>query len=145
MRKTILIADDDNCLAELLARRCESIGFDTIVVDNAQCAQFAMISEQPDLAILDLNMPAANDGDVFELLSTDPQLTDMPIIILTGQKDRATIQLCESLQTHYVPKQGAVWSRLKSTIKELLADTQNCASLVQSPRSPLHSRIPTVV
>lgn len=134
--KTILIADDDNGLAELLARRCESMGFDTIVVDNAQCALLAMLSEQPDLAILDLNMPAANDGGVLELLATDPELADIAVIILTGQKDQTTIQHCESLDAHYVPKQGNVWRRLRTLITELVGDRRtpsNIDSVVLRP------------
>ena len=43
--KTVLIADNDLGLAEMLARRCESIGLKTIVVDNAECMQEAVNSE----------------------------------------------------------------------------------------------------
>ncbi|APZ90996.1 response regulator [Fuerstiella marisgermanici] len=116
----ILIADDDLGLAEVLAMRCEAAGLETIVVDNAQCALLAILSEQPDVAVLDLNMPAANDGDVLELLATDPELSQTPVIILTGQKDHETIERCRSLMVHYIPKQRNVWIRLKRTIEQLL-------------------------
>lgn len=120
MNGKILIADDDLGLAESLAMRCENIGLDTIVVDNAQCAQLAIVCEQPDIAVLDLNMPPADGGDVLALLETDPELSDLPVIILTGQKDRGTIQRCQNLRTHYIPKQHDVWSHLKDCIEAIL-------------------------
>ena len=120
MHGKILIADDDLGLAEVLAMRCEAIGLETIVVDNAQCALLAIVSEQPDVAILDLNMPASNDGNVLELLATDPELSHTPVIIMTGQKDQDTIERCRSLMVHYIPKQRNVWAMLRAKIKELL-------------------------
>lgn len=120
--KTILIADDDLGLAEVLAKRCEAIGLNTIVVDNAQCAQFAMATEQLALAILDLNMPGADAGNILDVLAADPDLADVPVVLLTGQKDSIVAQKCESLQIHYMAKQRNVWARLKEIIMELVGD-----------------------
>jgi len=120
MNEKILIADDDLGLAEVLALRCEAIGLETIVVDNAQCALLAVLCEQPDLAVFDINMPKAEAGNVFDLLSTDPELADLPVIILTGQTDPLTIERCQTLNAFYVPKKGNVWSRLQHQIADIL-------------------------
>lgn len=104
-----------------------------------------MISEQPDLAILDLNVPAANEGDVFELLATDPELADTQVVILTGQKDLATIQSCENLQAHYIPKQGNVWRRVRSVITELLGTSKDHFSNQRSTSFTRRRIAPVVV
>jgi len=124
MNQTILIADDDLGLAEVLAARCEAMGLNTIVVDNAQCALLAIVCEQPDLAVFDLNMPQADAGDVFDLLATDPELTDLPVIVLTGQTGKSVIERCEILNAYYVAKKGDVWRRLRSQITEILGVPQ---------------------
>lgn len=121
-KNTILIADDDLGLAEVLAKRCEAIGLNTIVVDNAQCAQFAMVTEQPSLAILDLNMPGADAGNILDVLAADRDLADVPVVLLTGEKDSAVACKCESLQVQYMTKQRNVWARLKEIILELMGD-----------------------
>lgn len=124
MKQTVLIADDDLGLAELLARRCEMLGLSTIVVDNAECALFAVMSEQPDFAIFDVNMPAGDERNIFDLLATESVLADLPVIILTGRRDRETILQCENLSTWYVSKGRATWTRLRDVIHEVL---EHCA------------------
>lgn len=136
MTKTILIADDDLGLAEALAMRCDTIGLNTIVVDNAQCAQFAMITEQPDLAILDLNMPGANEGNILEVLAADPELATIPIVLLTGQKDGHIAAQCESLQVQYMTKQANVWARLKDILSELLKE----GDMTADPKNAVRKR-----
>lgn len=140
MKKTILIADDDLGLAEALAMRCETIGLNTIVVDNAQCAQFAMITEQPSLAILDLHMPGANEGNILEVLAADPELATIPIVLLTGQKDSAVEAQCESLQVQYMPKQANIWARLKDIISDVLHKDRDVIANQAPFSSPAPSR-----
>lgn len=122
MNATVVLADDDLELAELLGRRCEHIGLNPIIVDNTYSALLAVLCEQPDLAILDVNMPSANGADVFEVLATEPELADLPVIILTGRKDDETKQSCHNLNAHYVAKGDDVWLRLQALIGELLQE-----------------------
>lgn len=119
MTKTILIADDDFGLTEVLSLICEAMGFETIVVDNAQCAHLAIVCDQPDVAIFDVNMPQADEGNVFDLMEKISDMTNSPVIVLTGQTDATTLQRCESLKAHYVRKCGNVWNALKQRIQEL--------------------------
>ncbi len=95
------------------------MGLEPTVVDNAHCALLTIVCEQPDLAVFDLNMPQADAGNVLDLLATDPELADLPVIVLTGHTDAVTIECCENLNAYFVPQKGNVWSRLKNQIIDI--------------------------
>jgi CheY-like chemotaxis protein len=131
MNGTILIADDDLGLAEGISRRCNSIGLNTIIVDNAESVLLAASCEYPDLAILDINMPSADGSDMLDLLATEPELSDLPIIILTGRTDRRTIEKCHNLHVTYIAKKKGLWPRLHRAIRDCLPSLPD-----HSPHSP---------
>ncbi len=44
----------------------------------------------PDLILLDINMPGTGGFEIIGMLKSDPDLADIPVIFLTGQKDKQT-------------------------------------------------------
>ena len=118
--KRILIADDDESLVDVMARRFESFG---LRVDRAYdgISTLHQINErEPDLIILDVNMPAGSGLGVCKMLSRDLSLRSIPIVILTGRKDQETIRTCRELHAHYVAKGPDVWSTLEPLVLDLL-------------------------
>lgn len=56
--------------------------------DNGATALEKLAGPLPyDLLILDLNMPKLNGEDTLKEIRTDPSLNNMPVIILTGDRD----------------------------------------------------------
>ena len=84
MQTTILIADDDVELCELLQEFFESEEFTVRVVHDGLAALEA--SRQPglDLVVLDVMMPAMNGLDVLRELRKESRL---PVIMLTARGD----------------------------------------------------------
>jgi CheY-like chemotaxis protein len=58
------------------------------------------------------------------MLATDPKTADLPIIVLTGQRDGETLKACRRLQLEYVPKQTDVWKLLEPLLQKLAAHGQ---------------------
>lgn len=118
--KTVLIADDDRDLVAGLAIRCRKLGIRVLTAHDAMTALAHATSGSPDLVCLDVNMPAGNGLSVCEMMATHHQLQDVPVIIMTGNRDESTQRRCHQLAAYYVPKCERTWERLQPLITELL-------------------------
>lgn len=118
--KTVLIADDDQALAQALAIRCRQLGLNVETVPDGMQAYDAITTKPPDLLILDVQMPAVNGLYLCDELAHEKNLAPIPTVILTGKSDRGTVRKCERLGAHYVWKGLDTWDQLKAIICELL-------------------------
>ena len=118
--KRVLIADDDEDLAAAIGHRCRLAGLIVETVYDGKSAVHKIDSLEPDLVILDVNMPSGSGLSVGEMISRDPRLKVIPLIMLTGCKDEETIRRCQCLSAHYVPKGPDAWSRIEPLVQELL-------------------------
>lgn len=78
----ILIVDDDAGLRETLADFLETEGYAIRQAGNVTEARTALVQAQPDLLLLDINMPG---GDGLTLAGELRAKTSLPIIILSGK------------------------------------------------------------
>lgn len=95
--RRILIADDDLKLLEALTVRLEAEGFDVIATQDAYQALALARRDQPDLMLLDINMPAGNGFSVQERASEIEELSDTPIIYITGEEPDVVDATAEEL------------------------------------------------
>lgn len=81
MAYKILIVDDEEMMTELLSDHLQDCGYDTI---TANCSQKAieLLQKQPDLIILDINMPDMNG---LELCKNIRNHINSPIIFVTAR------------------------------------------------------------
>ena len=84
LQKTILVADDDANLRELLAQEFHSEGYEVRQAENGRDAILQVKNQKPDLVVLDVNMPEMNGFDVAAVLKNDPETMRVPIIILSA-------------------------------------------------------------
>lgn len=90
--KKIAIVDDDLDLTKALQATLESEQYTVVTASDKAEGMEIIRSEKPDLAIVDVMMDTWQDG--FEMareLKKDPELKDMPILMLTGVKDKSGI------------------------------------------------------
>jgi DNA-binding response OmpR family regulator len=81
-----LVADDDRVLADLVAFTLRREGFEVIQVHDGEATLRRWAEEQPDLVVLDVNMPKL---DGFSVCQRIREQADTPIILLTvrGEED----------------------------------------------------------
>ena len=118
--KTILIADDDRDLVQVLKLRCTQLGLNVVGAHDAMTALALVHQERPDLICLDVNMPSGNGLSVCEMLAADDRLSSIPVIMLTGRADEETIRRCHAMCAYYVLKSGDIWNRVEPILHELL-------------------------
>ncbi len=81
MRRNILIVDDENDMTIMLRRYFELNGYDVSVAGNGMQA-VEKAGKQPDLILLDINMP---DLDGIEVCSRIRNFVNCPILFLTAR------------------------------------------------------------
>jgi CheY-like chemotaxis protein len=80
----ILIVDDEPDYVATIQQHLEWSNYRTTVAVNGQEGLEKAASEQPDLILLDTNMPVMNGHETLERLSKDPQLKNIPVIMVTA-------------------------------------------------------------
>jgi two-component system phosphate regulon response regulator PhoB len=86
----VLVVEDENDIAVLIKHALERSGDATVAIaGSGDTALAAAADTQPDLIILDLNLPVLNGSDVCRLLRSRPATAGLPIIILTARTSEA--------------------------------------------------------
>jgi DNA-binding response OmpR family regulator len=88
---TVLVADDDDDVLELVAFRLERAGYEVITARDGEEALRAARENTPALAVLDVMMPKMTGYDVTRALRKDEQTRQMPVILLTARVQEADV------------------------------------------------------
>ncbi len=83
-KATVLIADDDAFLRELLTHKLSAAGYVAIAAEDGGEALELCRQHRPDLVVLDGMMPIADGFEVLRRLKADPATAGMPVIMLTA-------------------------------------------------------------
>ena len=122
--QTILIADDDANICELVRLYLEKEGFDTVVCLNGERALEIWRAGGIDLAILDIMMPKKDGVTVCREIR---QESKMPIIMLTAKGETFDKVLCFELGADdYVVKpfeSKELVARVKAVLRRSQSDT----------------------
>lgn len=113
----MLIADDDPAIVRLLADRCTSVGFEVETATNGVQALIKANRNQPDIMIIDVNMPEADGLTVCARLLYSSRKA-LSMIVVTGSPEAETIERCEALGAFYVRKGPEFWSGLGAALSE---------------------------
>jgi CheY-like chemotaxis protein len=85
----ILVVDDEEAIRDSLQAILESRQYTVITAADRTEGMDKIKAEKPDLLILDIMMSSWLDGlDMSKTLKEDLQFKDMPIVMLTGVKER---------------------------------------------------------
>lgn len=88
--KTILVVDDDPGILEMITAAFHLEGFRTITASNGKEALELAKAHHPFAITLDVVMPEMDGWEVLEKMKQDPEMADIPVIIVSVSDDRAT-------------------------------------------------------
>jgi DNA-binding response OmpR family regulator len=89
--RTVLIADDDEDILELVSFRLERAGYEVVTARDGAAALAAAQERLPDLAVLDVMIPGLNGYEVTQRLRADDATRDIPVILLTARVQEADV------------------------------------------------------
>ncbi|HEX2698780.1 MAG TPA: response regulator [Acidimicrobiales bacterium] len=87
--RTVLIADDDPDIREMLALNLELSGYTVSVAENGGRAGELARQLLPDVIVLDVMMPVSDGFSILRNLKQDQATAHIPVVLLTA---RATDQ-----------------------------------------------------
>ncbi|MDB4970472.1 MAG: two component transcriptional regulator, winged helix family [Myxococcales bacterium] len=88
---TVLIVDDEKDLRHLLDFNLKQAGYRTLHAATGEEALQQAARHEPDMILLDLNLPDVSGIEVARRLKADPETREIPIVMLTargGEADR---------------------------------------------------------
>jgi adenylate cyclase len=83
----VLVAEDNRDSRELVSDILLSLGYIPILAPNGRVALEKIMTDPPDLAILDINMPEMDGFEVCAAIKRNPSTAKIPVIMLTAQVD----------------------------------------------------------
>jgi two-component system phosphate regulon response regulator PhoB len=83
----VLLVEDDPALAEMYRLQLARDGYQVTVAADGETALSMVAGAVPDLALLDIRLPAMNGLDVLEELRRDDRTRGLPVVILTSYDD----------------------------------------------------------
>ncbi|TME33534.1 MAG: response regulator [Chloroflexi bacterium] len=89
-RPKVLVVDDVAANRELLQGHLDDLGYEVREARDGIEALEAVAAEEPDLILLDIDMPRLDGIAVCEQLKAHPIRRLIPIVILTASNDRGT-------------------------------------------------------
>ncbi|OGO19541.1 MAG: hypothetical protein A2Z14_06460 [Chloroflexi bacterium RBG_16_48_8] len=81
---TILIVEDEKDAVEMYRIVLEVEGYQVMVAYTLQAAIKQLEKKKPDLVLLDVVLRGSSGLDLCEKIRQDPELADMPIVIISN-------------------------------------------------------------
>ena len=104
MSKRILVVDDDPVIRSLLSDIASSFGHRVEAFENGEACLTKLITELPDVIILDMQMPGMNGLEVLRRLKADQRTAAVPVIMLSANSDSAELSSDQAQADRYVQK-----------------------------------------
>ena len=85
----ILLVEDNELNRDMLVRRLNRAGLEVISAGNGQQALSLMLSEQPSVVLMDMNLPVLDGWSASRQAREDERISHIPIIALTAHASEA--------------------------------------------------------
>ncbi len=90
-KRRVVVADDDSTIRALVEGAVGNAGFECRVATDGQAALELIRSWQPDMAVLDVNMPNRSGFEVLSGLRNDPLTREIRVILLTARQQETDV------------------------------------------------------
>jgi PleD family two-component response regulator len=88
----VMVVDDDALMLSLLKGILEPWGMQVTTCNDPRQARAMLYQVQPDLMVLDFEMPEMNGIEVCQQVRQDAHTATLPILFLTAHRDPDTVQ-----------------------------------------------------
>ncbi len=138
--QTIFVVEDDSVLREVLVARLSKSGYAVEGAEDGSVALQKLHSGfRPDLMLLDIFMPNKNGMEVMEDMSQDPELKNIPIVIISNSDQPIEIERARMLGAKdFLVKAVFDPSKVLEKVRALLAETTEAEKKSEVQRSENH-------
>jgi len=89
MSKNILVVDDEEIIRKFVKIHLNKLGYEVTEAEDGQKALEKIEDQKFDLIICDVMMPNKSGWEVVKEVKSNPEVSGIPIILLTAKSDDA--------------------------------------------------------
>jgi two-component system cell cycle response regulator DivK len=110
MSKRILVVEDQEDNRQILRDLLSSAGYEMVEAENGEEALTVAAAEQPDLILMDIQLPLLDGYEATRRIKANPALAKIPVIAITsyalsGDEEKARAAGCDDYVTKpYSPR-----------------------------------------
>ena len=98
-RPLVLVVEDEPESAELIEMILRREGCDVLAArDGASALEIARELPQPDLVLLDLELPVMDGRTLLSTLRSDPSFSGIPVVVLSAAPDATTVRATDNVR-----------------------------------------------
>ena len=90
-KKRILVVDDSNFMLKMLQKLLGN-DYEVQTATSGLSAFRSIVLNRPDLVLLDYEMPVCKGNQILEMIRSEPEFADIPVIFLTDKVDRESVK-----------------------------------------------------
>ncbi len=90
-KKRILVVDDSNFMLKMLQKLLGE-DYEVQTATSGLSAFRSIALNRPDLVLLDYEMPVCKGSQILEMIRSEPEFADIPVIFLTSRVDRESVK-----------------------------------------------------
>ena len=88
----VMVVDDDQFARKMIQTGLEGKSYELIFAHDGTAALGLLRRIRPDLILMDINLPDIDGVALTQKLKALPRLADIPVLMLTGEARRETLQ-----------------------------------------------------
>ncbi len=117
----ILLVEDNEMNRDMLSRRLIRKGHEVLLAEDGEQGLQMGKAEQPDLILMDVNLPKISGWELTRQLKNDPQTARIPVIALTAHALNSDREMARSVGCDDFETKPIDFTRLLSKIDNAVA------------------------
>lgn len=124
----ILVVDDEPDYVSTIQCRLEWCHYEVITAADGQEGLEKAVNEKPDLILLDTSMPVMDGHEMLERLRKNPDLKDIPVIMVTALCEPGDITTASSYGVADYVAKPFDFTELMGKIANALENRKTCSN-----------------
>jgi DNA-binding response OmpR family regulator len=133
MGSLVLIAEDERDIREFLVVALRVSGFNVIEARNGEEAVALCNSHKPDLVLLDVRMPKVTGFEACEILKSNSDTKDIPIVFLSAYANKDEIKQGLTLGADEYLTKPIAPDVLTERVSDILKQFRTARTEIRSP------------
>ena len=125
----VLLVDDDHTARDVARDILEENGYFVTEAINGQEAVAKFGQSNPDIVLMDVEMPIMNGYDACSIIKADPVYGYVPVVMITGHEDKESVERCYASGAADFESKTVNWTVLLPRLKFILRAAENVKKL----------------
>lgn len=118
----VLVVDDDPSTVTVVRYHLENGGFDGVYANDAAEGWRLLVTESPDVAVIDIKLPGEDGWSLLKKIRADGRFSSLPAVILSGTAEDDAQDQARSMGAEFLSKPFAA-TALLTRIRGLAEDS----------------------